>query len=88
MGAIKAIAAVYGTGPLNPGGPGVTVNVTDNVNAKFDQGNDDVDVTPAWFGIEDPDPNVLKHFGMLYTINGGEPQAVVAKDFDHIELVS
>ena len=87
MGVITAIAAVYGTGPLQPGGPGVSVDVTENVQLKFDAGNDDVDVTPQWFGIDDPDPGVLKHFGMLYTINGGEAQAVVAKDYDHIELI-
>jgi len=62
---IQVISAIYG--PAAAGGIGV--DVTAACQTLVDSGQDDIYVWPSTFGISDPDPNVQKTFGILYTYN-------------------
>jgi hypothetical protein len=77
--AIQVIAAVYGT--TSEGN-----DVTERVQNRLDQGNDDVVVSNEKMG-GDPQPFGLKRFGILYRVNGGRKRARAGVEGDRIELV-
>jgi hypothetical protein len=77
--AIKVIAAVYGT----------TTNgsdVTEIVQKRLDTGNDDVLIDNDDMG-GDPDPGVVKQFGILYSLPDGSICARCAVEGDKLELI-
>ena len=45
------------------------MNVTTACQNVVNTGNDDIYIWSSTFNISDPDPNVVKTFGILYTYN-------------------
>ena len=84
---IQILSAMYGPASSQTSLPNVGVDVTTACQNIVNTGNDDIYILPSTFGIQDPDPNVVKTFGVLYTYNN-TTQTRFGVDFQTVDLGS